>query len=295
MEETRKGSLSLQTYFASSAASSTSSSVPSSGVEEPKESNYSSSSDECAGDVAAGPPGKRPKRCRTIKRRWLKEYDWLRYEGSRMFCKPCQESRKKGPFTDTTGCTNYRTSTLTRHAWSKEHWDALWERVMRKEMITASQRALSENEMAVVSAFRVLAKEEVASSKFPSLINLLKLSGVKCLRVGANATYMHHDSFTKMQDVIDECLHDATVEKLHACDAYGLIADESTDIAVTKKLVVYARVVKNCTISTLFLKNIEITNGRAETIMNAMRQWVVENIIGLDCLGFGSDGASVIW
>jgi hypothetical protein len=121
---------------------------------------------------------------------------------------------------------------------------------MRKEMITASQRALSENEMAVVSAFRVsywLAKEEVASSKFLSLINLLKLSGVTCLEnlhVGANATYMHHDSFTKMQDVIDECLHDATVEKLHACDAYCLIADESTDIAVTKKLVVYVRVVR---------------------------------------------------
>ena len=33
--------------------------VPSSGVEEPKESNYSSSSDECAGDIAARPPGKK--------------------------------------------------------------------------------------------------------------------------------------------------------------------------------------------------------------------------------------------
>ena len=30
-----------------------------------------------------------------------------------MFCKHCQEARKKGPFSGTTGCTNYRTSTLT--------------------------------------------------------------------------------------------------------------------------------------------------------------------------------------
>ena len=137
----------------------------------------------------------------------------------------------------------------------------LQKRVMRKEMITTTQRALFENEMAVVYALKVtywLAKEEVAFSKFPSL---MKLSGVKCLEnlhVGANATYMHHDSFTKMQNAIGECLHDATVEKLHACDAYGLIADESTDIAVTKNLVLYTRVVKNCTLSTLFLKNIEI-------------------------------------
>ena len=57
MEETRKGPLGSR----SSAASSTSSSVPSSGVEEPKESDYSSSSDECAGDVTVGPPGKQPK------------------------------------------------------------------------------------------------------------------------------------------------------------------------------------------------------------------------------------------
>ena len=107
---------------------------------------------------------------------------------------------------------------------------------MHKEMVSATQRAISQNEMAVISALRVaywLTKEEVASSKFPSLITLLKLSGVQCLEnlhVGANATYMHHDSFTQMQDATDQCLQDATVEKVHACDAYGLIVDESTQM-----------------------------------------------------------------
>ena len=101
-----------------------------------------------------------------------------------------------------------------------------------------------------------LAKEEIASSKFPSLINLLKISGIECLenlKVGANV-YMHHDSCTKMQDAIDECLQDDAVEKLLTCDAYGLIVNESTDIAVAKKLVLYARVVKDCIVFTLFLK-----------------------------------------
>ena len=72
--------------------------------------------------------------------------------------------------------------------------------------------------------------------------------------MGDNATYIHHDSFTQMQDATDQCLQDATVEKLHVCDAYGLIVDESTDVAITKKLVLYARVVNNCTTTTL-LKN----------------------------------------
>ena len=100
-----------------------------------------------------------PKRNRTFKKPWLKEYEWLKY---------------------------YRTSTLTRHACSKEHRDAVRERerVMCMEMVSVTQRAISQNEIAVISALRVdywLAKEEVASSKFPSLITLLKLCGIQCL------------------------------------------------------------------------------------------------------------------
>ena len=71
--------------------------------------------------------------------------------------------------------------------------------------------------------------------------------------MGDNATYIHHDSFTQMQDATDQCLQDATVEKLHACNTYGLIV-ESRDVAITKKLVLYARVVNNCTTTTLFKK-----------------------------------------
>ena len=165
------GSGSLRAYFSSNPSESTT-------TQDPGESSSSDLSDERGG---AGPSRKRPKRSRIFKKRWVKEYDWLKYENNGMFCKHCQEARKKGPFSGTTGCTNYRTSTLTRHARSKEHRDAVRERVMRKEMASATQRAISQNEMAVISAFRVvywLAKEEVhvASSKFPSLITLLKLS-----------------------------------------------------------------------------------------------------------------------
>lgn len=53
------------------------------------------------------------------------------------------------------------------------------------------------------------------------------------LQLAANDTYMHHDSFTKMQDAIDQCVQESTVDKLPFCDAYGLIVDESTDISIT--------------------------------------------------------------
>ena len=283
----------LRAYF-SSASTSTSSQADRDNETE------SDSEISAAESICALPAPKRVRRTRSFKKRWLKEYEWLKYEGTSMFCSICRESGKKGPFTGT-GCTNYRTSTLSRHARSKDHRDAVKERVLRRDMTVCTQRVLSENELAIMSAMRAtywLAKEELASSKFPSLINLLKLTGVNCLEnlhVGANATYMHHDSFSKMQDAIDQCIHETTVDKLCTCDAYGLIVDESTDISITKKLVLYARVVKDGRVTTLFLKNIEIPDGKAETIMEAINLWVTDNQIGFQkCVGFGSDGANVM-
>lgn len=62
---------------------------------------------------------------------------------------------------------------------------------------------------------------------------------------------------------MNQCTQGTSLEMLRGCNAYGLIVDESTDIAVTKNLILYARVVKNCTVATLFLKNTEILDWRA--------------------------------
>ena len=96
-----------------------------SSTQDPGKSSSSDSSDERRG---AGPLRKRPKRNQTFKKRWLRGYELLKDESNGMFCKHCQEARKKGPFSGTTGCINYRTSTQTRHACSKEHRDAVRER-----------------------------------------------------------------------------------------------------------------------------------------------------------------------
>ena len=240
-------------------------------------------------------------RVRKFKKRWLKQYKWLQWEREGMFCKTCKEARKKNPFTSRTGCRNFRTSTLSRHANGRDHRSANQEAVMRKEFATVTQRVLSENEEAVVCAFKAvywLAKEEIPSSKFPSLLALLEMLGLSVvgkLCVGGNATYTHHSSFSEMQDVINECIQDLVVTELNFCDAYGLMVDKSTDVTITKKLVLNAKIVKHCHTKTRFLSNIDIKHGRAETIYNAIISWAEEKKINLDhFVGFGSDGASVM-
>ena len=91
-----------------------------------------------------------------------------------MFRKPCQDVHKKGPLTTSSGCANYRTSTLT-HARSKEHQDATKERVMHKDMLCVTQRA---HEMATVSALKsclLASQRRNGILQVPSLIGLLKL------------------------------------------------------------------------------------------------------------------------
>ena len=61
----------------------------------------------------------------------------------------------------------------------------------------------------VFKAIYWLAKEKIASSKFPNLLALLQMLGtsdIGNLNVGAIAAYTHHSSVAEMHDVIDECI-----------------------------------------------------------------------------------------
>ena len=85
------------------------------------------------------------------------------------------------------------------------------------------------------------------------------------------------------------------MEQIRSCSAYGLMVDESTDVTITKKLVIYVKIVNQCHTKTCILANIDIVDGRAETIYDTILNWAGERNISLNrCVGFGSDGASVM-
>ena len=79
---------------------------------------------------------------------------------------------------------------------------------------------------------------------------------------------------------------------------YGLIIDESTDLSIHKKLVVYIRYVcpiEIC-VKTKLVGNIRIPDGTASTIVteviNKLRTIGLQTV---NLLGLGSDGASVMF
>lgn len=76
----------------------------------------------------------------------------------------------------------------------------------------------------------------------------------------------------------------------------AILTDESVDIAVYKKVEIYITLVKDNEPCTRFVGNRNMPDGKAETIYNALMNFMEEKKIdcGTQLMGLGSDGAAVM-
>ena len=111
------------------------------------------------------------------------------------------KSGKTNPFTK--GCTNYRTSTLTRHVDSGEHQQALRDSVLQENFTAAALAAVKkvcQKDDALLCAMRTAyytAVENIPICKYPSLLKLQRQNGCQSLcdlKMGENATQQMHMS-----------------------------------------------------------------------------------------------------
>ena len=116
-----------------------------------------------------------------------------------MLCELCMCCGKKNPFT--VGCNNHRTSALSRHAETCDHKNA----AMQTDLKKAMEKALIRQE-GITTAKKVvywLAKENVATRKLSSLMNLLRQTRcphVDKLSCGENANYMSDQAAENFQE-----------------------------------------------------------------------------------------------
>ena len=76
-----------------------------------------------------------------------------------------------------------------------------------------------------------------------------------------------------MQQCISDCIRDNIQEKINRSEFVSLLADESTDIAVLNKLVMYIRVVsEEMKPETLLCGNVHIPDGKSATIFQKMEE-----------------------
>ena len=161
--------------------------------------------------------------------------------------------------------------------------------------VTMQRRALSGS----LQILYWLAKNEVAHfTKFESLRSLCRDLGCdyfKELNLGHNATYSSNRMIDEWLQILSDIIEEDVLTAVRSSPAIGLMCDESTDISVTKELILYARILSGKEVQAHFLKLTHINDGKAETITKAILEYLEKNDIPLSTItGFGSDGANVM-
>ena len=75
---------------------------------------------------------------------------------------------------------------------------------------------------------------------------------LKELDVGRNANYSSNHIIDEWLSIMAEVIEHDVLKKVRANALIGLMADESTDISVTKELILYARAVFNGEVHVYF-------------------------------------------
>lgn len=166
---------------------------------------------------------------------------------------------------------------------------------------------------AVKSAMRTayfLAKEGIPTSKYPSLIKFMR-EDQECHQLDAlmhakNASYDSRQTADEFHTTLAEQIEEDILEKIKKSNYYSVLVDETTDIRVREKMVLYVRYVDSQTFTpkTTFLANVYLQGEEKDGKLQGITASVIYNSIvnyldqkGLDkskLFSFGSDGASVL-
>ena len=242
---------------------------------------------------------------------WENEFNWLKRVEGGMLCTICHKfnlvnSRNKIGVWASEPCKQLRKDKVVQHARSDMNAAA----IERERLAIAStsdggiaqafQTTVSLQKKAISGSMRILywlAKEEIAPfTKFDSLRQLcvdLGCDYFRELNVGGNAKYNSHRMIDEWLAILSGTIEEDLLNKIRISPAIGLMCDESTDISVTKELILYARIIACGKVSTHFLKLNHIPDGKAETIETTLISFLDHTNIPISSItAFGSDGAN---
>ena len=154
-----------------------------------------------------------------------------------MFCRPCKKAKASTVWA-TSGCETLKKDALVRHAYLAVHRQCLETTQLQKRASSMFQKGNSKtNEDLLVLSRNVywLAKENIAMLKASSLHDLAKLNGTNI----EIANYQGKMAAWQIVESLNLVLEGQITEDLKASPYFSLMADESTDISVTKNLILY--------------------------------------------------------
>ena len=256
------------------------------------------------GEIDIVEPPSKKKSKRSFCKSWLDKFVWLRYDDveEAMFCYYCKEAKKTNSYTS--GCKNFRVTDVQKHAQSRDHRLAAEAYAMKKSGVTvtaAFTKIIDLREEAILAAMMNvywLAKEDIASIKYNSLNELVKMQGCESIRnlfVGRNAQYSSPEVVKELQQAISQSIKNNIQKEIQNSPFYSIMLDESTDITTTKTLMVYAHVIVDGVRKTHFLADVQLYECTAVAITDVLEGVLKDYSLNpKKCIGFGSDGAKVM-
>jgi len=177
---------------------------------------------------------------------------------------------------------------------------------MKKAMINQKKKSdekIERENDTIKCAFETvfyLAQTGRPNQDYANEINFLaykQVTGAQNLIKNGTVKYSHTQSVQEMQDCISKVIDEQILEEMLSSESngYSLMLDESTDIAVVKKLLLYSRYTFKGKVHTRFMANLDILNGTAEQIVQSVSHFLeTKNLNISNLLGLGSDGASTM-
>lgn len=243
----------------------------------------------------------KPKRVKKFQKNWLTEFEWLVHDNDKMFCNIClRASSTKKSFSSSifvVGCTNMQRSTLSRHQLSDDH--CLAKSVSKQQIYMAAAKEIVNKKHLPVLEAQIktaifLAQENLPNRKFIKLIDL-QLSNGSTAFDEKKGILTNHQAASTFQEYAANVLRSHALVRIKNSPFIGIMLDESLDIAVNKKLVLFCKILHNGDVKIEFAANITINDGKAETVYNTILNFLNEHGIDVSKLsGLGSDGASVM-
>ena len=251
---------------------------------------------------------------------WEKEYPWLlavrNGDGTvtGMLCQICSVHKVKAKYNKSTiwsesPCMSLRKDSVRRHSESLLHKEAVSKEMDRERSSVdggiqqAFETQVSLNRAALKTAMQCLywlvQREIPHTTDYASLLQAVEFMGcthLKHLHCGENAKYTSRRITQEFIQIMGSTIERSQLNELLAAPFYSILVDETTDIAVINEMVIYCRFIRSdCQVRTVFLKIVELSNGRADTIKEAVKSYLGNSLIPLSRLvGLATDGASVM-
>ena len=247
---------------------------------------------------------------------WKKTYPWMTWDGTMdngMKCIECAAAGKTdGAFTDEDGCCvfmvkNCQQHHKTHHVAKATAADAKQATVAARSSLGAAAAETGSSAAKTVHAQR-LAYMEVAyttSKQVTSSDHQLKANldafdrGAMRLGLSSGATteYCHHHGAANATMAFSGWLSAKQLERILASPLIGIACDESTDVAVTERMVVYIYYICEGNVQGEYFEMVELQGASAEQTKTALLGSLknCSALLLLKLTIFDSDGFSVMF